>query len=98
MNISKSKFIEDVAGSFYQVLRAAGVGMVPEKGHERIREISATLAASIEHRGEVPAIRVIKKLQVAIKKSFSLVDEDITELKNRIKELEDRAYLEDETD
>lgn len=88
---NKNKFIEEVSNSFYQVLRAAGVTMLPETAHEKIRTIAATLAAAIEHRGEVTAVRVIKRLQHAVKVSFDTVFNDITDLRARVEELEKKV-------
>lgn len=86
-----TKFASDIAGAFHQILKAAGVSMSPIDAHDRIRKIATTLALSIEHRGEVKAIEVIKILQVAIKTAFESMEKDMEDLRARLIRLENAS-------
>jgi hypothetical protein len=59
------------------MLRAAGITMTPSTGHDRIRQIAATLAESIEHRAEVKSVEVARKLQEGVKKAFEAMEKDL---------------------
>lgn len=89
---SDHQFIEDIDGIFYQLFRAAGVS-IGQDGTERIREISTKLAQSIEHRGEVKAIEVIKILQKSVTSAFVTLENSLKErdetVEKRLKALEE---------
>lgn len=82
-----SQFVEDIAGAFYDMFRAAGVTLTPTGHLEKVRGAAARLAASIEHRGEVKAIEVIELLQTAVTEAFKAMEKD---LETRDKEVNDR--------
>ena len=70
------QFIEDLDGLFNQMFKAAG-NVLDQAGFERIREISERLAMTIEHRGEVKAIQVIRVLQRSVTNAFKSLEDDI---------------------
>lgn len=83
-----AEFVDMFAGFFHDILRAAGITMLPTKSHDRIRQIAHKFATSIEWRAEHKAVEVIRILQAAVVKSFEHVEGDVTSLKDRVLELE----------
>ena len=84
---SDPKFTEDIAGVFYQLLRSASI-MVPQAGHERIREISQLFAETIEQRAEVKAIEVVEVLQAAVAKGFKGLEAQLADIESRLIKVE----------
>lgn len=80
---SDHQFIEDIDGIFYQLFRAAGIS-IGQDGTERIREIATKLAQSIEHRGEVKAVEVIRILQKSVTSAFLALEKDITKRNDEV--------------
>jgi len=83
-----AQFIDIFAGFFHDLLRAAGITMLPTKAHEKIRTVATSLAASIEWRAEHKAVEVIRVLQKALVGSFEKVQTDMGVLKARVDALE----------
>ncbi len=77
------QFVEDIHGAFCQMFKAGGMA-VDQKGIERIQEISEKLARAFEHRGEVKAVEVIKKLQTAVTSAFKDLEYDIAKRNDQI--------------
>ena len=77
------QFIEDLDGLFNQMFKAAG-NVLDQAGFERIREISEKLALTIEHRGEVKAIEVIKVLQRSVTNAFKALEADIDKRQDEV--------------
>jgi len=84
-------FVDMFAGFFHDVLRAAGITMMPGKSHERIREVAKKFATSIEWRAEHKAVEVIRILQAALVSSFETIESDYNALAVRVKELEEKV-------
>jgi hypothetical protein len=83
-----SKFQEQLGGFFHDLLKAAGITMVPVKATERIREVGERLAKTIEVQAEKKAIDVIKRLQKPVKEGFELMEQELNELRARVEKLE----------
>jgi len=83
-----AQFVDIFSGFFHDLLRAAGITMLPGKAHEKIRQVATKLAASIEWRAEHKAVEVIRVLQKALVGSFEKVQTDMDVLKARIDALE----------
>lgn len=76
-----SKFKETMGAFFHDLLRAAGITMLPGNSHERIRSIGERMASAIEHASERKSIQVIKKLQAAVATGFEGLEGALNEVK-----------------
>lgn len=69
-------FKESVGGFFHDLLRSAGVTMLPGNSFERIREIGERLGGSIEHAAETKAIESVNSVQSETQSAFVKVEEE----------------------
>jgi len=69
-------FKESVGGFFHDLLRSAGVTMLPGNSFERIREIGERLGGSIEHAAESKAIESVNSVQAETQAAFAKVEEE----------------------
>jgi hypothetical protein len=87
------RFRETMGGFFHDLLKAAGISMLPTTAHDRIRKIGEQLAASIEHNAERKAVEVIRRLQAAVKKGFLAMEADLEKINKRLDALEERTRI-----
>lgn len=85
---NNERFADIMSGLLFDVLRAAGINWQPTKSNERIRETGRRMARSIEFHAERKSVEVAQKLQGEVVKAFKSIEEDMSKLENRIKELE----------
>ena len=69
-------FRESVGGFFHDLLRSAGVTMLPGNSFERIREIGERLGGSLEHAAESKAIESANCVQAETEAAFAKVEEE----------------------
>ncbi len=72
-----NSFREHIGGFFHDLLKAAGITMLPGTATERIRTTGERMAAAIEHTAEQKAIAVIKRLQKAVSAAFVKMEEEL---------------------
>ena len=79
-----NKFREQLGGFFYDMLKSAGITMTPGNFPERVREVGAKMADTIELVAERKAIQVIQQLQAAVVKGFEGMEKEMAELRELV--------------
>jgi hypothetical protein len=82
------QFEEQMAGFFYDAFRSVGVSMVATVAMERLRQVGAKMAATIEWAAERKAIQVIQKLQKPVAEGFDQVEKKLNDLNERLTAIE----------
>mgnify|MGYP003631448182 FL=1 len=75
-------FRESVGGFFYDLLRSAGITMLPGNSFERIREIGEKLGGSIEHAAQSKAIESVNSVQTETQAAFEKVEQEFVKHKS----------------
>lgn len=88
-----NQFKEFLSGFFYDAFRVVGVTMPATNAFERLREVGAKMAATIEHMAEKKSIQVIKKLQAAVSEAFKKTEEELQKMHQFI--LNNRGDIDD---
>lgn len=78
---SDSSFREHMGSFFHDLLRAAGITMIPGNANERLRSIGERMASAIERAAERQAIEVIKRLQSAVSEAFRALEKELEDQK-----------------
>lgn len=87
------KFREELGGFFYDVMKAAGMTMTVSSP-ERVREVGAKMAASLERAARRKAIEVVKILQTEVVKAFEAYEAELKAMQTEI-DLLRKAVLKD---
>ena len=82
--MADSKFQEELGGFFYDMLKAAGMTMLPGNFPERIRETGAKMARVIEQAAERKSIEVIKRLQASVLMAFEGTEKELSALRKLV--------------
>lgn len=76
-----TRFKEHMGSFFHDILRAAGITMIPTTANERIRSIGERMASSIEAAATRQSITVIRTLQTAVTDAFVLMEKALKEVR-----------------
>ncbi len=76
------RFKEHMGSFFHDMLRSAGITMIPTTANDRIRAIGERMASSIEAAATRQSIVVIRQLQTAVVEAFALMEAALKEVKH----------------